>query len=207
MTDDPSLDVFALLDEVQAIARTGLHYSENPFDRERYTRLLAAAQREYTTRTTLEPAALGARFENEIGYITAKVGTDAAIFDEQERILLVHRADDAKWGLIAGWIDQNESPEQTIVREIAEEAGVKARVDRLVGVFFREARAGEQPHGTVSVVYLCSIISGEPRPQLHEVSEVAWRRIDDVPAADWHHHHQHLARAALDAHWQARAGL
>jgi 8-oxo-dGTP pyrophosphatase MutT (NUDIX family) len=204
---DEPLDVFALIDEVQAIARTGLHYSENPFDRERYTRLLDAMQREYAARTMLESAAIRDRFEAEIGYVTAKVGADAAVFDDHDRILLAHRADDSKWGLIAGWVDPNESPEQTVVRELAEEAGVQARVERLVGVFFREARAGEHPHGTVSIVYLCSITGGRPRPQLHEVSELSWRAIDDLRADEWHHHHEQLARAALDARWRARAGL
>ncbi len=207
MSDDHPLDAFAFLDEVQAIARSGLHYTENPFDRERYTKLVAAAIREYEARTPLDEVAVRARFAAEIGYVTAKVGADAAVFDEHDRIMLVHRADDQKWGLVAGWVDPNESPEQTVVRELAEEAGVQSTVDALVGVFFREARAGEHPHGTVSVVYLCSITGGRPTPQLHEVSEIAWRAIDDVGADEWHHHHEQLARAALDAHWRRRAGL
>ena len=207
MSDGQLTDAFAFLDEVQAIARSGLHYSESPFDQERYARLLAAALREYEVRTPLDNAAIRDRFAAEIGYVTAKVGADAAVFDEHDRIMLVHRADDEKWGLVAGWVDPNESPEQTVVRELAEEAGVESTVDALVGVFFREARAGEHPHGTVSVVYLCSITGGHPTPQLHEVSEIAWRAIDDVRADEWHHHHEQLARAALDAHWRRRAGL
>ena len=206
MTDD-SRDVFALIDEIQAIARTGLHYTENPFDRERYARLLEAAEREYTERTSLTVEAVRQRFQAEIGYVTAKVCADAAVFDDQDRILLVHRVDDGKWGLIAGWVDANESPAGTVVRELAEEAGVEARVDRLVGVFYREASANEHPHGTVSIVYLCSITGGELRPQPHEVTELAYRAIDDVPADEWHFHHESLARAALEAHWRARAGL
>jgi len=206
VTDDP-LDVFALLDEVQAIARTGLHYSRDPFDRERYTRLLTAAARGYAAGSSVDPAAVRERFAAEVGYVTAKVGADAAVFDDQDRVLLVRRADDGKWGLIAGWVDPNESPEHTVVRELAEEVGLQARVDRLAGVFFRPARAGEHPHGTVSVVYVCSITGGVPAPQLHEVTEIAFRAIDEVPAGDWHHHHELLARAALDAHWRARAGL
>lgn len=205
-TGEPS-DVFALLDEVQAIARSGLHYSENPFDRERYTKLVAAAQREYAARTTLDAPAVHARFDAEIGYVTAKVGADAAVFDDQDRILLVLRADDGKWGLVAGWVDPNESPEQTVVRELAEEAGLAGRVEDLVGVFFREARSGEHPHGTVSVVYLCSVASDDPSPQLHEVTEVAFRAIEEVRPGEWHHHHEHLARRARDAHWRRNAGL
>jgi 8-oxo-dGTP pyrophosphatase MutT (NUDIX family) len=207
VTDDQPHDVFALIDEVQAIARTGLHFSENPFDRDRYARLLEAAEREYVERTTLEPQAVRERFDAELGYVTAKVGADAAVFDEHDRLLLAHRADDAKWGLIAGWVDPNESPAETVVRELAEEAGVQARVDSLVGVFFREARAGEHPHGTVSVVYLCTITGGTLRPQPHEVTELAWRAVDDLHADEWHHHHELLARAALDARWRARTGL
>ena len=207
MSDAEPLDIFALLDEVQAIARTGLHFSENPFDRERYTRLLAAAQRQYTSRTTLDLSAVRERFDAEIGYMTAKVGVDAAVFDDQDRILLAHRVDDDKWGLIAGWVDPNESPEQTAVRELAEEAGVQARVDGLVGVFFREAHADGHPHGTVSIVYRCSITSGRLTPQPHEIRELRWRAIDDLRAEEWHHHHDRLARAALDAHWRSRAGL
>jgi len=197
---------FELLDELRAIARTGLHYSDDPFDRERYERLLAIASREYAARTSLGSDAIRARFEAEIGYQTAKVGADAAVFDADDRVLLARRVDDNKWGLVAGWVDINESPEHTVIRELAEEAGVLGRVERLVGVYHRPADA-EHPHGTVSVVYLCSITGGALRPQPHEVHELAWRAIEDVATEEWHHHHETLARAARDAHWRARAGL
>ena len=140
LDDAQPLDVFALLDEVQAIARTGLHYSTDPFDRERYTRLLVAARRgvrrghRRSARTRSASASTA-----EIGYVTAKVGADAAVFDDHDRILLAHRADDGKWGLVSGWVDPNESPAETVVRELGEEAGVQARVDGLAGVFFRAA--------------------------------------------------------------------
>ncbi len=207
VNDENRRDVFALLDEVQAVARSGLHFSDNPFDRERYTKLLTAAELGYVKHTTLGHAAVHDRFASDIGYVTAKVGADAAVFDERDRILLVRRVDDGKWGLVAGWVDPNESPARTVVRELAEEAGLQARVERLVGVFYRPAHAGELPHGTVSVVYLCSITGGRLRPQLHEVTEVAWRSVDDVAGTEWHHHHGALARAARDAHWRMRAGV
>ena len=145
-----------------------------------------------------------ARFAREIGYATAKVGADAAIFDEHDRILLVRRVDDDCWGLVAGWVDANETPAQTVVREIAEEVGLQARVRQLVGVFAREAGVDGNPHSVVSIVYLCEAIGGELRALPHEVREIAWCSIDDVDR--WHHHHETLARAARERHWQHAAG-
>jgi ADP-ribose pyrophosphatase YjhB (NUDIX family) len=197
-----AIDVYALLDEVRAVAQTGLHYATDPFDRDRYERLLALTTREYAERTGLEEGEVRARFEREVGYVTAKVGADAALFDEHDRILLVRRVDDDRWGLIAGWVDTNESPEETVVREIAEEVGLVARVDRLVGVFARPPAVDGNPHSVVSVVYLCDAIGGELRVQPHEVREIAWRNVDDVEAGRWHHHHETLARAAREAHWR-----
>ena len=204
---DQKRDIFVLLDEVRAIARTGLHYSENPFDRERYERLLDLAAQAYSERTALDTPMVRSRFDADVGHMTAHVGVDAAVFDDDDRILLVRRADDDSWGLVSGWEDSNEPPWETAVRELGEEAGVDARVDQLVGVFFREARAGEHPHGTVSILYLCSITGGTLRPQPHEVAELAWHHVDDIPRDRWHHHHEQLARAALDSHWRRRAGI
>jgi ADP-ribose pyrophosphatase YjhB (NUDIX family) len=116
----------------------------------------------------------------------------------------VRRADDDKWGLVAGWVDGNEVPEEAIRREIAEEVGLTARVDGLVGVFARPAGANGNPHSVVSIVYLCAAVGGDMRPQPHEVREIAWRAIDEIGADDWHHHHEMLARAALEAHRRPR---
>jgi ADP-ribose pyrophosphatase YjhB (NUDIX family) len=162
---------------------------------------------EYSDRSGLENDAVRARFARDLGYVTAKVGVDAALFDEHDRVLLVRRADDDKWGLVAGWVDGNEVPEEAILREVAEEVGLTVRVTGLVGVFARPAGVHGNPHSVVSIVYLCEALGGELRPQLHEVREVAWRTIDDVGSDAWHHHHEKLARAALEAHWRRGAGL
>ncbi len=183
---------------MRALAQTGLHYATDPFDRERYERLLALASREYAERAGLDVAEVRTRFARDVGYVTAKVGADAALFDDHDRILLVRRVDDDRWGLISGWVDANETPEETVVREVAEEVGLAARIDRLVGVFGRPAGVDGHPHSVVSVVYLCDAIGGALQPQPHEVREVAWRNASEVDA--WHHHHEALAHAALEAH-------
>jgi 8-oxo-dGTP pyrophosphatase MutT (NUDIX family) len=141
------------------------------------------------------------RFRAELGYVTTKVGTEAAIIDGDERMLLVRRADDGTWGVISGWVDPGETPAETIVREIKEETGYDALVDELVGIFSRPASAAYGPHAQIGVVHLCSIVGGAAAPQLHEVLEVAWREIDTVE--HWHKNHEVYARAAL-ARWRDR---
>ena len=78
-------DVVTLLDEIRAIARSGLHYAENPFDRARCERLLEIAAQGYADVTGLESDVVRARFLAETGYATAKVGADGAVFDDDGR--------------------------------------------------------------------------------------------------------------------------
>jgi 8-oxo-dGTP pyrophosphatase MutT (NUDIX family) len=134
--------------------------------------------------------------------VSAKVGADAAIFDADDRILLVHRSDDLLWGLVSGWVDPGETPAQTVVREVQEEVGLTATVDVLVDAVGRPADSGYGPHGVVAVLYLCSVAPG-PITISHEAIAAGYRHIDDVEG--WHANHEDLARRALAAHQARRA--
>jgi len=189
------VDAVGLLEEVQALARTGLHFCDDPYDRERYERLLSLAVDGLSARTDLAPDEVRRRFGREVGCITPKVGADGVVFDEHDRVLLELRADDRRWGLISGWVEPNEHPADTVVREAAEELGLTLRVDRLADVRSRPAGEEQGPHSLVAVVFLCAIVGdGEIVPN-HEVLEARWWDLDDVPA--WHMDHQSYARAAL----------
>ena len=41
------MDIFPLLDELQTLARNGLAFASDPYDRERYERLLTLATQSY----------------------------------------------------------------------------------------------------------------------------------------------------------------
>ena len=76
------MDIFTLLDEIQAIARNGLHYTSSAYDRERYERLMNLTTQTYGELLEVPGETIRARFLREMGYITPKVGSDAAIFNE-----------------------------------------------------------------------------------------------------------------------------
>jgi 8-oxo-dGTP pyrophosphatase MutT (NUDIX family) len=186
-----------VLDEVRAIAQTGLHYASDPYDIERYTRLMDTVTRGYSAALDVPEPEVRARLARDLGYQSAKVGADAAIFDIDGRILVTHRSDTDNWGLVAGWVDPGETPRDTAVREVREETGLTVTSLELVDVVGRPAGSRYGPHAVVSVVYTCEVAPG-PIVVSHESHAVEYRHIDEVE--EWHANHELLARRA----WQHR---
>ncbi len=188
------MDILSLLEQLQTLARNGLTYANNPYDKERYEKLLELTSIYYGQVLEIPSTEVRKRFAAELGYITPKVGAEAAIFDETGRILLVLRADDQQWCLPCGWVEPNETPAQAAVRETKEETGLDVRAIQLVDVFTRLPNIGFGPHTAVAVIYLCERIGGTLTPS-HESPELRYWNLDDVPA--WHELHEHYARAAF----------
>ena len=186
-------DIYALLDELQTIARNGLFYAKDPYELERYERLTTLTRQSYHALTDLPEPAIQARFAAELGYITPKVGADGAIFNEAGEILLMDRADGTGWCLPCGWVEPNERPIDAIVREVHEETGLEVTVQQLVGVFTRMPSAQNGPHTMVAIVHLCKVIGGELTLS-HEGLALRYWAIDEM--TEWHANHEKYARAA-----------
>jgi ADP-ribose pyrophosphatase YjhB (NUDIX family) len=187
------MDIFSLLDEIQTIARNGLHFTSSTYDRERYERLMQLTTQTYSELLKVPDENVRTRLLREIGYITPKVGADAAIFDEIGHILLMERADGSGWCLPCGWVEPNEKPVEAVVREVREETGLEVAVKQLVGVFTRMPIAENGPHSMIAVVHLCEVISGELTLS-HEGSALRYWPIDEMQ--NWHATHEKYARAA-----------
>jgi len=85
-----------------------------------------------------------------------------------EGVLLARRSDLQGWELPGGRAEPGESGEQAVLREIREETGIEAVVERLVGDW---RRSGFRPH--TARVYRCRAVGGEARPS-DETPRVAW---------------------------------
>jgi ADP-ribose pyrophosphatase YjhB (NUDIX family) len=110
-------------------------------------------------------------------------GITAVVLDEDERVLLVRRADDGRWTLIAGVLEPGEDPGPAILREIEEETGVEAEIERLVSIEAMPPSA--YPNGDqvqfLDLCFRCRPLSGEARVNDDESLEVGWFPLDAMP--------------------------
>ncbi len=100
-----------------------------------------------------------------------------------EEVLLVRRADTGDWTPVAGIVDPGEHPHLTAVREVAEEAGVRAAVERLVWLTVTDVITygnGDQTQ-YIDHVFRCRWIDGDPYPADGEATEAAFFPIDALP--------------------------
>ena len=187
-------DFYSFLDELRILAQVGLQYADNPYDEERYERILTRVSEFYGRSVDLPPAEVRSRFTVEVGRVTPKVSADAAVFNESGQILLQKRADDGTWCLPAGYAEPNEALDETAVRETKEETGLNVASEDLVRVYTR--KPGEfGPHCLVIHVYLCTIRGGTVEVS-HEGESIRYWSLDAVP--DWHKNHEQQARDAHD---------
>jgi ADP-ribose pyrophosphatase YjhB (NUDIX family) len=110
-------------------------------------------------------------------------GITGVVLDEEDRILLVRRADDGRWSLPAGILEPGEEPAVAIVREIREETAVEAEVERLVSIGSLEPSA--YPNGDqvqyLDLCFRCRPLRGEARVNDDESLEVAWYPLTALP--------------------------
>jgi ADP-ribose pyrophosphatase YjhB (NUDIX family) len=169
--------------EVQAIAQTGLAFSKDPYDLQRYGALRHLAARIMAQHSACGIEHIEGLFATQDGYATPKVGVRGAVFDAAGRILMVREVvDKNRWTLPGGWADVNQTPAQSVVREVFEESGYRVRAVKLAAVWDRARQA--QPATAFSVVrmfFVCALEGGEAATSL-ETSEVAWFAESDIPA-------------------------
>jgi ADP-ribose pyrophosphatase YjhB (NUDIX family) len=179
----PDSDWLTWAREIQAIAQTGLAFSKDPYDLDRFAALRRLAVRIMAEHTGADLGQIAGLFDTETGYATPKVGVRGAVFDASGRILMVREtADENRWSLPGGWADVNQTPAQSVVREVFEESGYQVRAVKLAAVWDRSRHT--HPPAAFSVVrlfFVCALEGGSPRTSL-ETSEVGWFAETGVPA-------------------------
>ncbi|MDE2563823.1 MAG: NUDIX hydrolase [Sphingomonadales bacterium] len=119
---------------LQAIASTGLHFTSDPFDRERFEEIETIANQMLAAIADVPIERIrGLVSEHARGYATPKVDVRGALI-EDNAILLVREESDGLWTLPGGFADVGLSPARNVEKEIYEEAGLGVSAKCLYGV-------------------------------------------------------------------------
>lgn len=167
--------------ELRAIAQNGLSFSKDQYDLQRYARVRELAASLVAQGWDESREAVLDLFRQDTGYATPKIDVRGAAFLDG-RVLMVREISDGKWTLPGGWADVNQSPSESVVREIAEESGFQARAVKLAAVhdYQKSNRPGLRLDSIYKLFFICDIIGGAARPS-DETSEVAFFSRGDLP--------------------------
>ena len=106
-----------------------------------------------------------------------------AVVRRGDEVLLVRRADNGAWTPVTGIVDPGEEPAVAAAREVTEETGVLARVDRLAStsVMRDVVHANGDRASYLDLCFACTWVSGDARVADDECSDVGWFRRDAFP--------------------------
>jgi ADP-ribose pyrophosphatase YjhB (NUDIX family) len=165
---------------IQSISQNGLAFTKDSFDKERYEQLRSVADEMLASCTDIPVEKIKSLLSSEKGYATPKVDVRGGVF-RGDKILLVRERSDNAWTLPGGWADVNESPSESIVREIREESGFKTKCVKLAAVYDRDKHAHTPFFFSVyKLFFICKLIGGKPEKTI-ETDGVAFFAEDGLP--------------------------
>ena len=117
-----------------------------------------------------------------VNYRNPRPTTGAFILNGR-RILLTKRAREpfkGWWDLPGGFVERGENPQKTIFREIKEETGLSAKVERLFGIYPGTYPAKFDPFHILNIVYVLRVDSVKAGAY-DDVSESKWFDVRRLP--------------------------
>jgi len=179
-----------------AIARTGLAFTKNLYEQERYEEILkvagdiraaAASALAHDGQPVAKSGAddLVLEWMQDVrqgvaGYVTPKVAVGAIVGNDKGQILLVQRADSGVWLYPTGWADVGYSAAEVAVKEVLEETGIDVEPVRLVMVL-DGLRLGFTQVPLYSLVFHLRPVGGALQAHPLECAAVGWFGEDSLP--------------------------
>lgn len=170
--------------EIFSLSQSGLAYSANQYDLERYKRLqeitaeIIASQSEISKESALDS------FSMQAGYITPKVDVRGAVVKDGKILLIQERAD-GHWAMPGGWADLGDSPASVAEREVWEESGFRVKAEKVVAVLDANRIAPMEFYHAYKIIFLCTLLDGEPRTS-YETLAVDFFDPDHLPPLSIH---------------------
>ena len=180
-------DLLRWSEALAGIARTGLAFTDNLYERERFQEVLnVAADIRVAAGGNLDAGSVVQEWMDQVGagvagYVTPKVAVGAVVGNDRGELLLVQRADNGVWLYPTGWADIGYSASEVAVKEVFEETGMEVEPLRLIAVL-DGLRLGFTQVPLYSLVFHCRVVGGELQRHPLECLDVGWFAEDALPS-------------------------
>ena len=148
--------------EIFSLSQSGLTYSGNEYDIERYKRLQAITAEIISSESEISKESVLDSFSMQAGYITPKVDVRGAVVQDGKILLIQERAD-GMWAMPGGWADLGNSPASVAEREVWEESGYRVKAEKVVAVIDANRIEPFEFYHAYKLIFLCKLLDGEPR--------------------------------------------
>lgn len=176
MTDD----LLTTQRNMLALIQSGLAFTQDPFDRDRYQKLQAFLLQQMALDPQVNVAQLKTALTQDAGYVTPKVDVRALIL-KADRILLVQDVPTQTWALPGGYADVGYSPRENVEREVREETGLAVRTRGLLHIFDTAQRPDiPQVAQFYKLVFACDPLDGHFEPNM-EVDRIGYFDLAALP--------------------------
>ena len=191
---------------LQSLAQSGLAYSKDIFDIQRFEEIRQIAAEMLVSPSGLPLEKVEELFCNESGYQTPKIDTRAAIFKDG-RILLVQESD-GRWALPGGWCDVDQSVMDNTIKEVKEEAGLDVSAEKVIAILDKaKNNPAKSAHRVTKIFILCKNLGGTFSTNAETVAS-DYFALDELPVlSEGKTTAQQIAlcfEAEADEHWQTR---
>ena len=192
-------DFAKAIQRMLAITDTGLTYSKDPYDRERYEDLRQILWSVLQDQTELDQEELTAILKPTGSYATPLMDVRAWIVQDQ-KICLVRGQGEDTWALPGGFGEVGYSPKENIRKEVQEETGFSAEVASLLAVFDTN-RFQLQNKQYAKFVFDCQLLDGHFQEN-QEIAELEFFDIKNLPPLS----EKRITKEQMEILWQVYQG-
>ncbi|MDG9156773.1 NUDIX hydrolase [Streptococcus pneumoniae] len=192
-------DFVKYLQRMIALTDTGLTFTKDPFDRERYEDLRGLLSEMLNQASDLDSEEVAEVLKPTSAYATPLMDVRAWII-EDEKICLVRGQGEDSWALPGGFGEVGYSPTENILKEIEEETGFKVKVERLLAVFDTN-RFQLQSKQYTKFVFGCKLLDGQFQEN-QEIADLRFFAIDQLPELS----EKRITKEQIEILWQVYQG-
>ena len=195
------MELMAIARRLNALAQSGMFYTKDPYDLERFEEVRELAAHLVAGPYSLAPLDVLAAFDRHVSPATPLVDVRAVIV-RNDKILLVRDPQEQRWSLPGGWAEVGLTPEQSVEKEVVEETGLTVSNTSLLGV--EDNLRDNQPNSifhAYKLFFACAVDDGPLRTSI-ETDAVEYHPLRRLPELS-----VHRSSARQIAHYTGLAAL